>query len=547
MKNNNYSFFNVIKECLYMIAEVDDDKKCYEIIVKKINEFFKKNNSTSFSFKKSIREYAMNMLNIENQDILKIDLNDSVVDVKEHLDALKNTLQAIGENEKYDEEKIKKFLKQYSECSSNLIFNRDNYNLDLSLFRRCKLVKNLNELGVIPTNNKNISYCSIYNPNTAYAVVEIINEIIKNRKNLSIDPALREIRYDLFINSQKDRFERFLATNYGAENMNKVFFKDDINEVVSMPINNMSSFKAINPILLIDKIKSHILEIKNNKQNLKDNFLNLNICIVGSVENSTQMNNLLESIIGWYNRSFDNPKLNLNITSVINKDDPFQDVESINKNINGNVANFNVTKCNFIDLYLSTNNIINLLSENDITFLLNCPFLSMHASDTGRYALYEVYKYPVDLVSKHYTGLIFKDDTIKGTIRYMNDNYIRKLVSTLESDKDNLKKLYIYTPEKFHEIGKSYLDGFPISKNETHDSNDFLINKLSNKNETKLEYKELSNINIKVNLWSLFKYISTEYLFNNIKDIIVKNINRDLSFDQSMEIFNNIYFEINYT
>lgn len=565
MLNKNFinNFFDVIKECLDLTKDISDDDKTYKIFIEKLNNFFKNNTTKSFNFEDSIKKYALNMISEEYQDILKFDIENEVVDVKMHLNLLRDALSIVGINDKYEEEKLKNYLKVYVDFSKKIL-NKNNKGLDITLYRNSKLIKNMYKIGRIPFNkaaDKNIYYQTMYSPYTMCAIMEIIKDTMENRKDLSKEPLLRDLRYNLFLDMERKKFESI--NSYSYSNLSKTFLTDDFKEIVSMPIYDLSSIEPINPIILFDYIKTHIIERLEDETNLNNDHLNINICTVGSVETAnyenkktnTEMHNLLDSIIGWYNRNYDMPKLDLNIISLVNKNDIFQNEETIESITNGNRAITSIKKHNFYDLAFSSIEIQDLISKNDITFLLDPAFISYsikfsygfnHVHINAVKDLNPIKFEDMDTLNGIYTSCIYDNAPIKKIVRNLDDNCLRTLFSKIKSDKNHtIKDLYINTSKNNHMLDYSMLGSYVLSKDGIYNGNIFQFSKCTNKKEQMLEYSEKSNINFKVSIWALFKNISISYLFSNIKDIIDKNINtKSLSYEKYMEIFNDIYFDI---
>ena len=70
-----------------------------------------------------------------------------------------------------------------------------------------------------------------------------------------VDKDLREIRYEIFFNEEKRKFLRFTAYHYDIERLNKVYYDNKLGEVISVPVQSLSSMEPLNPLLLFDKIK----------------------------------------------------------------------------------------------------------------------------------------------------------------------------------------------------------------------------------------------------------------------------------------------------
>ena len=177
MNNNKKTFAGVLYDCLHKIEGIENDKECRRIILNELNDFFRSKTSKSFSLDDCIKKVALDMLDSKNQDILEL-LNEnpyaddeySTINAEEYLDDLKKRIGAISNS--FDEDLLERYLKSYAECTEKVILNYQ-YQLD-PCFRQCKLVKDLYNVGTIPSKklaDKELMYLSLYSPYTINAII----------------------------------------------------------------------------------------------------------------------------------------------------------------------------------------------------------------------------------------------------------------------------------------------------------------------------------------------------------------------------------------
>lgn len=582
-KSQNINFFDVIKNCLYAIADISDDVRCYNVIVEKLNEFFKRKVGKSFNFDESIRQLAINMLNEENQDILSIDNKKEhpfdeciyeTIDVMENFNILKEAICNVGKNGCYDERSIKNFLTAFINCSKKMVLiERGSPFYYSTLYKKSKLLENLSGLGKIPFEDQKLAdkdfyYYSIYSPYTLCTIMEIVKDIIENREKLNIDKDLREIRYEIFFNEEKRKFLRFTAYHYDIERLNKVYYDNKLGEVISVPVQSLSSMEPLNPLLLFDKIKVFICQkLENTKKELKSS-LDINISIIGYVGKATNVNgvkvnvelcSLLNQITSWYNRYNNSPKLNLNIAALVNKDDIFSNEEIIESIINDNIAKIEIKKCDYYELYFSSVKIQDYLSNSDIIFIQDSSFIYVANYDVMKTK--SISYYARRLLSNNlshecmyelndvYTRIISSDTSEIGAIvNIPRDYYLDSLFYkiNLNENNDYIRNLYFSVSSNCCVTEYSVLNNRYgiLKKNEIYEGNNFEVYKYSKTPEEYMEYKKDSDIDIKLSIWSLFKYVSLNYLLNNVTDIIDEYLrNYILAYENYFEIFRDIYFE----
>ena len=551
------TFADVIKKCLYKVSKVQSDNECRKIIFDELNNFFRSKTSISFSLDDNIKNYALAILDKKNQDILKIfNCNDSydnnnkysVVNVEEHLENLKKTIEAIDDKNGYGDEVLTRYLKAYTECSKKVVLN--NNKLYNEIFRNSKLIKNLHNIGTVPNEKleeRDLMYVSLYSPYTVFAIIEIINDLVKYRKEIN-DNSLSNVRCNLFIKEELKKFKRLSSGMSNLWDSRRVYYDEKSDEIISFPTNYLSSIEPINSVYLVDKIKNYIRnEIKDNYINLNDKSIDVNILTIGSINKYNELDSLLDIIINWFNRNYDKLKLNLNITSIISDKDIFEHKININKELNGNKVSVKTKELDYYQILFDIDMLKNYILNNDIIFVLNCPFMfmesfSVNADNSISYqARFIKENANMDELNNFYKIIIDSDENkysrkIGRLIYDYNLEYMIDLVKTSNSEK--LKELYVSVDDSY--AGYSTPFDYSLSKEEMNNTNIITFSKYSNKPERQLDYDVTNEINFKVSIWTLFKHISSDYLFNNLGRVLNNILGKFLNDEKIFALFNNV-------
>lgn len=548
---NNDSFYNIIENCLKKVINIQSDNECRKIIFNELNNFFRSKTSVSFSLDDNIKKYALDILNSENQDILKFfnrnpydDENKyNVINVEDYLNNLKETISAIDNNTGYDEELLTRYLKSYMECSQKVIINNNKFHNEI--FRNSKLAKNLHNIGTIPSDKieeKDLMYVSLYSPYTVHTIIEIVNDIIKYRKEINGN-SLSDIRCNLFIKEELKKFKRLSSKTSSLWDSRRVYYDEKRDEIISFPTNYLSSVEALDPINLVDKIKKYIKsEINNNYINSDKKSIDVNVLTIGSINKNNELNILLDIIINWFNRNYNKAKLNLNITSIISDKDIFEKKTYINKKLNGNKVSATTKVMDYWKILFDIDILKNYILNNDISFILDCPFMSLESfsinkeqsldyfarkirTTTNMCELNKFYKIVIDSTETNYSNEI-------GRIIYeYNIEYIIDLI--IKSDNKKLKELYVSMDSSYAKGYSEFFD-YVLSKTEMNNTNKIQFSKYANRTEKQLVYDITNQINFKISIWTLFKHISRDYLLNNLGDILNNSLDKNLEYEKKL-------------
>lgn len=586
---NRSSFCELVRICLYDVKLMTSDHSaCLDRIISELNSYFDNNKVTgkNRSFNWLIgKQYSNTSLLTQNQDISKIDISTPNSDKTETLNIIDelypliNTISILGDKEQYDDKLVENYLDAFLKVSRRIIFNPDNINLNSLLFRRLNTVENLNCLGRIPfeepeLREKGCSYFCIYSPYVCDSVMRIVHDMADNRNRLYVKSEpdmLRQLRFEIYIRQVERTFTRF--TSYNHSTGYRAALNRHNSEIISVQYNGLSSIEDIKPLRLFEKLAVYIKHEaeklgKNNDYSAEsvNQKLNINILIMGHTEMSVdktkdendegykderELCDLLNALINWYNRSFDDkyPKLDLCINNLVSEDDApcaadvvAQKRYNVERYVNGNHAMAKIFSCNFIkELYFSSSELEKICSDNDVIFILDCPWLSVESYEIKnngslKYFCQEIQdeqlrnkendsldnqrKTAMQRLDTHYNRITSSDTNKAGDIaRIFFDGLLRKIKQfAYDTNSDKDKEIYIFTSEK-DGVNYSLLATHPLTRMELYGGKYFTIARFTNKKSDIIPYND-KQIEIRIRLWSLLKYISISYAVENMKNVI---------------------------
>ena len=223
------------------------------------------------------------------------------------------------------------------------------------------------------------------------------------------------------------------------------------------------------------------------------------------------------------------------------------------------VEQIEIKKCDYYELYFSSVKIQDYLSNSDIIFIQDSSFIYVANYDVMKTK--SISYYARRLLSNNlshecmyelndvYTRIISSDTSEIGAIvNIPRDYYLDSLFYkiNLNENNDYIRNLYFSVSSNCCVTEYSVLNNRYgiLKKNEIYEGNNFEVYKYSKTPEEYMEYKKDSDIDIKLSIWSLFKYVSLNYLLNNVTDIIDEYLrNYILAYENYFEIFRDIYFE----
>lgn len=497
----------------------------------------------------------------ESEKLKYIDIADKIMNLYDSLSDY-----SIEKYPVYNADDFISFIKDYCILSAECVFNPGNSNLDNLLFRKSKTLEALYCIGKIHFGD--YAYYNVCSPfvaepflRTADKLKDLLDRNIFDC--LDYIPELKELRTEIFVNIMIRAFKRF--TSYNRFTNHRVTLNRHNSELLAIPYNELSSIEEVKPLQLFEKIISHIhFRLNEYKPNDSTDVLNVNIGVIGHAEASyantsgtstcgdfREIYDLLRMVVDWYNRfcKIKTPKLDLSITYFVNEGDVLcarsLDKGDCNEIItgeygdqDGDIGRFYIRECSYIsDFNLSKRKLRDIIEQNDVVFVLDCPWLTYESYELlsdGKLISYcrSLYRGKGNIGYKSYIMLDSDTNTVlqyldaqynritssksknSGFIsRVFRDDYLRAIADTLKTEQtDSLRKdVYVFTSEK-DGVDYSYLGSYPILRKEMYGDKVFSIAHFSNRKSDMLRLAEDGEeLSFHIRLWSFFKYSAESY------------------------------------
>ena len=578
--------YNSVADIENIINSGSDVYSCNSSGVRSLHDTF------SFSWRKYV-PYAEKLNKATDgspfYDIDYIELsNGENVKISEQISALYAYVCSVSDNTNvFVNENIQIYLDRYFLLSKKYVFNTQNTNLNNLLFRRSKTLENLNCIGRIPWGNqamteKGYSLFNVCSPYVSASLQRTIYNAVDNIKRINSIEALKELRTEIFITQMNRSFNRF--TSYNKFTNYRVSLNRHSGELISVPYNELSSLEEVKPLRLFEKIISHI---KNRLNGIAlsepDKKLVVRVAIIGHTEQSfsfekntsdnRELEDLLRVVMSWYVReNKDSPKLELIVTNFVNNGDIVNshDCEKrcspIDKyEINGNIGEVVVKDTDyFANFYFSKKALKKICEEYDITFILDCPWMTVESYELKNRGLLDFYCNSIqnesidstqkdNLDSEKRTAMqeldtqfnrITSSDSIKsGEIsRLFRDDIIKAIKGYVENISGERRDVYIFTSEK-DGVDYSFLASYPLTRKEIYGGKDFTISHFCNKKLSPLPVGD-SNVTIQIRLWSVLKYIAVSYAFIPLRRILQEIIGFDISPENYFELLRSVIIKM---
>ena len=475
----------------------------------------------------------------------------------------------------YNSYAYKSLIRNFCELSAECVFNPGNVNLDNIFFRRSQTLETLYCIGKIPFQNcekkRNQGYayynvCSPFVAETFLRTVDNLKRLLnKDRMDyIGFVPELQNLRTEILVNKMITSFSR--STSYNRFTNYRVTLNRHNSELLSIPCNELSSIEEVKPLQLFEKIISHIhFRLNEYKTNDSTDVLNVNIGVIGHAEVSyantsgtstcgdfREIYDLLRMVVDWYNRfcKIKTPKLDLSITYFVNEGDVLcarsldkydcdEVITSEYRCKDGGIGRFYVRECSyFSDFNLSKRKLRNIIEQNDVVFVLDCPWMTIESYELlsdGSLSSYCKYlgrikgdmepKSYMHLESDRVTRLQYLDAQYNRIIssnsqdsglisRFFRDDYLKAIEDALKTEQtDSLRKdVYVFTSEK-NGVDYSYLGSYPILRKEMYGDKVFSIAHFSNRKSEMLKLaKDGEELSFHFRLWSFLKYAAESYV-----------------------------------
>ena len=508
--------------------------------------------------------------------------------------------QYISEKVLYQQGTANCYLDAFFDLSKEAVFSVNNYNLVTPQFRKSFFLRDLLTLMakryLFPerANGRSVktsadyyyqySICDVF----AYDVLQRSLEVAAVlHKELPYsgerpDKALRALRYDLFLGSVQSAFRRLVCLD---QTIYRVEMNRHNSKLLAIPYDDLSSTNETKPIRLFEKTATYIRN--NMNTNLKD--LKVSVCIIGHTESSVDskertLADLAMALLNWYNRlsleDEQKPRLELSILNYVNERD-WPECNFLNKRTNFiceegdhridcTIKMIDYTRAfGFNTVFLNE-----VIDENDIIYLLDCPWLSTENFEVKKGGSLDAFCYalrnkertvpaPEDLMNSKFQAFYTEanmrqldqqynrvtssaTNNVGEIVRVMKDSQIRniqRIINNQSSEKH--KELYIFSSER-DGINYSNISSYPLTRQERYDGKVFTIIQFKNTPSARLRYDRSGRVHLLIALWSILKYDSIPFAYCFFKDALNACLG-DVSCNpiHYFELYRNILIEIN--
>lgn len=485
----------------------------------------------------------------------------------------------------------KEYLDAFFEASKKVVFQPDSFNLGNNLFRESRLLKQLVSFAAIKKSGRIMHPVSENNIITSYTyslldpfAYDTTNRILESLKYLTAKSQiilecdgelLRGLRWEIFNNSVQSAFKRYIS-------LNKYSYRIEMNrhtsELTAYPANELSSTEEIKPIRLFGKTAAYI----RNRIVPDEEICEIKLCIIGHTEQSRNkkegsITDFAAAVLNWYNllpevlcsgkrignKYGKKPKLMLKIINYINDADGpesnYQDCRtSFILNEGEHITECLIQRTSYEDAFsFDIDSLKSIIRNNDLIFLLDCPWLStenyrIKESGNLKYYCYELqqkkrdfppveFRFADDIsafyerstmnkLGRQYNRIMSTRSSNSGElIRAMRDRFVMRIQECVVNERNNAqdqlysKELYIFCSES-EGIEYSYISRHPLTREERYDGKRFTIIQFSQNSSRMLPATDKEELQFIFDLWSVLKYISVSYAYRNFRDEIKKII-----------------------
>ncbi|MBQ9535482.1 MAG: hypothetical protein IJU78_06545 [Clostridia bacterium] len=465
---------------------------------------------------------------------------------------------------------IDDYLETYFIFSKNVIFSPQNYSLNDSVFRTSPFLrefvaygKNSDEKGV---------YYGYADPfvldalQRAFFGARILKRQLLADKSTDED-ALTELRRALFLAYLRRAFRRFVSIDSETYRIQLNRHKSRF-EAISY--NRLSSIDELHPIRLFEKTAAFI---RNNLPKEKQDSFTVNVCMIGHAEASKDDNekalyDLSLLVLRWYNRLKINnkPKLKLNIKNVrsIRSDDEKPYSKDVSETDEWKLPG---VKCTveysdyLSDFAFSTRRLKELIDENHLTVILDCPWLTTENFDIKKSGSLNSYCHLLQSTSRLEPSIedndkfnsdsqyfyqfssmhrldaqlnrIMSSQTLDAgeIVRVLKDpllDKIKRIVKSAAQERNEQKSVYVFTSEG-DGIDYSSIGFYPLTRSEQYDGKSFTIigyegmpDKIAGSADRRILKAGSGNddygYDFRIHLWAFVKYLAISYAYDQLKD-----------------------------
>lgn len=591
-----------IEKCVESAMDIPDDEASITRMTAFFNEYrlldrlktvsWNRNAYLQSSFYRDMLE-LLDMLELDMVNDIGYNSKAYTVKFTEELMELRKTIEIIPENSLYVDELSLEYLFTFFHLSARAVFNPDNNNLNNIVFRKSETLEQIYCIGRMlfqrkkalntpKQNNEGYSYYNICNPFALDSLRRVIYNTAKDRKRFSRIISLRPLRVSILENQALRAFTRF--TSYDNFLSYKVELNRHNSEIISVPYNKLSSIEAVKPIRLFEKTVTYIHKrIMDRVLEPVCNELNINILFIGHTEESLDTENKYDdrelydwiyAVLAWYDRSFnhnDYPSLNLYVTHILSDGDFCSSLEKENYRRNSFEGNYNLhhfrvgikTVDYKSEFYFSTERLKNYCDDNDLIFIIDCPWLTVESYELKIDVSLSMYSHRIQeleiLFSKdidwldseqqttmqeldtQFNRITSSESSMHGDIsRVFRDGILTDINDIISNNKCKIRKeLYVFTSES-DGVDYSFLGSYPLTRTELYGGKRFTISMFSNVTPSRLQVAQKPELFV-IKLWSILKYISISYAFTAFKESIYRIIEKYIQKpEQYFELYRDI-------
>lgn len=495
------------------------------------------------------------------------------------------------------------YLYAFFKISRDAVFSEYNANLYSASFRKSDFLYGLMSFGGVKREQEyprpayyNFSFLSPFAYDT---ICKTIAGLRLLSQDVKLNDLLSGLRESIFWDSAQSAFKRYIYLDGESHRLN---LNRHDSSLTAFPVNKLSSTEEIKPIRLFEKTASYIRSGLTGLTERAQDF-EVKVCIIGHTEASqcgdeSSLMDYIASVLNWYDKLSDEldgrkrPTLRFYVSNIISAGDwpaPNQERKNFTCTLEDHFAECVIERVDYESTFgLNTQLLKKRIKENDLIYLLDCPWLStenfeikqsgsldMFCRELSDYCfdekenteavkthfvkhVHNFYKKSVfRVLDSQYNRLMASATTKSGeVVRVMRDYLFKRInraVITAQKDceeQEGFKRkiVYVFTSEN-DGIKYSYLASYPLTRQEKYDGRSHTIIRFSNSVPQTLEYRKNTGIEFQINLWSILKYISVSYAYmdfkNSIKDCLGIGQNEPENAISYFELYRSIVVQFN--
>jgi len=378
--------------------------------------------------------------------------------------------------------------------------------------------------------------------------------------NNNLDDILLDLRRSIFIRNAEKSHKRFLSINRKTMS---VRLNRTLNSIIATPYVHSSSLESIKPIRLFEKISQYI---DNYCKRARTKSIDINVCIIGYTElqynsqdnkyEERELCDLGRAILRWIEHQsqtaehFMSRNININITNLYNKYDTprffipnvrtkesCECYECEDTKVSITAKAFDFDNFNYSTAYFTQV----LMHQYDLLFIIDCPFLTEenfelkrdyslkdYCNTIQRWNYFDIDNYPrldkkeaspMMILNTQFNRIMSSNTKDAGQIcRVFHDYWIADIQDALKHYNNSTEKVvYIFSSES-DGVSHSSISNNPTSRTEQYEGKTFNIFRYSNILSTTLScFPKSKKMELRISLWRMLKYASTEYAFYNFR------------------------------